>query len=89
MKKTLKDVDAYIVATPEDVKGQLKKLRVAIREVVPNTVERINYGIPHYDYKRRLAYFRFTKTHIGLYIPPPVIERHKSELKNYDIAISL
>ena len=42
--------------------------------------------MPYYGYKGRLAYFRLAKTHIGLYIPPPVIAEHKEELKGYGIA---
>jgi uncharacterized protein YdhG (YjbR/CyaY superfamily) len=86
MKKTPKDVDAYIAAAPKEAQDGLNKIRLAIREVAPTAVERISYRMPYYDYKGRLAYFRFTKTHIGLYIPPPVIEKHKSELKNYETA---
>jgi uncharacterized protein YdhG (YjbR/CyaY superfamily) len=86
MKKAPKDVDAYIAVAPSEVQGKLKELQVAIRETAPTAVERISYGMPYYDYKGRLAYFRFTKTHIGLYIPPPVMEEHKRELKNYETA---
>ena len=48
--------------------------------------ERISYGMPYYEYKGRLAYFSLWKVHIGLYIPTPVIEEHKSELKDYETA---
>jgi len=51
-------------------------------------VERISYGMPFYDYKGRLAYFGLAKAHIGLYIPPPVIEEHKKELADYETAKS-
>ena len=37
----------------------------------------------YYGYKGRLVYFAFAKKHIGLYIPPPVIQEHAKELKNY------
>ncbi|MBI2029610.1 DUF1801 domain-containing protein [Candidatus Gottesmanbacteria bacterium] len=57
-----------------------------IRNTAPNAKERISYGMPYYSYKGRLVYFAFAKNHIGLYIPPPVIEEHKSELKNYQTA---
>jgi len=43
----------------------------------------MSYGMPYYGYKGRLAYFRLAKTHIGLYIPPPVIAEHKKELEEY------
>jgi uncharacterized protein YdhG (YjbR/CyaY superfamily) len=44
--------------------------------------------MPYYDYNGRLAYFRLAKAHIGLYIPPPVIEEHKRELKEYETTLS-
>jgi uncharacterized protein YdhG (YjbR/CyaY superfamily) len=88
MKKAPKDVDAYIASAPKEVQGKLKELRTAIKQVAPTAKERISYGMPYYEYKGRLAYFAFAKSHIGLYIPPPVIEEHKSELKNYETAKS-
>lgn len=61
----------------------LKELRAIIRSAAPNAQERISYGMPYYGYYGRLAYFRLSTKHIGLYIPPPVIEEHKKELKEY------
>ena len=85
MKQILrpKDVDAYIAAAPKDAQGKLKELRAVIRKTAPTAVERISYGMPYYDYRGRLAYFSLWKTHIGLYIPTPVIKEHKNELKAY------
>ena len=88
MNNKPKDVDAYIATAPKEIQGKLKVLRTAIRQVAPTAIERISYGMPYYDYKGRLVYFAFAKSHIGLYIPPPVIEEHKSELKNYETATS-
>lgn len=86
MNKTpkLKDVDAYIAGAPKEVQGKLKELRAVIRKTAPTAVERISYGMPYYDYKGRLAYFSIWKSHIGLYIPTPVIEEHASELDTYE-----
>ena len=86
MKKPPKDVDAYIASAPKEVQGKLKEIRAAVKKTAPTAVERISYGMPYYDYKGRLVYFAFAKAHIGLYIPTPVIEEHKSELKDYQIA---
>jgi uncharacterized protein YdhG (YjbR/CyaY superfamily) len=85
-KKAPKDVDEYISRAPKEVQGKLEELREAIREAAPTGVERISYGMPYYDYKGRLIYFRLTKAHIGLYVPPPVIEEHKNELADYETA---
>jgi uncharacterized protein YdhG (YjbR/CyaY superfamily) len=79
-----KTVDAYIAAAPRKLQGKLKELRATIREAAPSAVERISYGMPYYAYKGRLAYFSLSKAHIGLYIPAPVVEEHKAELKDYE-----
>jgi len=84
MKKAPKDVDAYIAEAPKELQGKLKELRATIRTTVPDAEERISYNMPYYGYKGRLAYFAAYKNHIGLYVPPPVIQENKSELKNYE-----
>jgi uncharacterized protein YdhG (YjbR/CyaY superfamily) len=88
MKKILKpkSVDDYIAAAPKEVRSKLKELRATIREAAPDAEERISYGMPYYAYKGRLAYFAVFKNHIGFYIPTPVIEEHKNELKDYEAA---
>ena len=88
MKKTPKDVDAYIARAPKEMQGKLKELRAVITKTAPTAMERISYGMPYFDYKGRLAYFSFWKTHIGLYLPSPVIEEHQSELKAYETTMA-
>ena len=85
MKKA-KDVDEYIASAPKEVRGRLKELRAVIKSAAPKAEERISYGMPYYGYKGRLAYFAYAKNHIGLYIPTPIVEEHKSELKDYETA---
>ena len=85
MKKA-KDVDEYIAKAPKEVRRKLKELRAIIKSVAPKAEERISYGMPYYGYKGRLVYFAFAKKHIGLYVPTPVIEEHKKELKDYGTA---
>jgi len=84
MKTAPKNVDEYIARAPKEVRGKLVELRAAIREAAPTAVESISYGMPYYDYKGRLAWFGLAKTHIGLYIRPPIVEEHKSELEGYE-----
>lgn len=81
-----KTVDAYIAAAPKEYQSKLKQIRAAIKQVAPKALEKISYGMPYYGYKGRLAYFAIARTHIGLYIVPPVIQEHKSELKAYETA---
>ena len=77
-------VDAYIKAAPREVRAKLTQLRKIIKATAPKADERISYGMPYYHYKGRLAYFSLWKEHIGLYLPTPIIEEHKKELKEYE-----
>ncbi len=86
--KKFKDVDGYIGHAPQNIQVELKKLRAAIKQTVPNAEEKISYGMPYYGYKGRLIYFAYAKTHIGLYIPPPIIQDYKDDLQKYQTAVS-
>lgn len=81
-----KSVEEYIKTSPKEFQGKLRQIRSAIKSVAPKALEKISYGMPYYGYKGRLAYFSLAKSHIGLYMPPPVIQEHKSELKQYGTA---
>jgi uncharacterized protein YdhG (YjbR/CyaY superfamily) len=82
MKKT-GNVDEYIEGAPKEVQEKLRQLRALILQISPKAIERISYGMPYYEYNGRLIYFGITKAHIGLYIPPPVIEEHRKEIGRY------
>ncbi|MDE1850467.1 MAG: DUF1801 domain-containing protein [Candidatus Micrarchaeota archaeon] len=82
MKKVSKDVDAYIARAPKNTRGKLKEIRAAIRSVAPGAVESISYMMPSYD-KGKVAWFALMKTHVGLYLRPPIIAEHKKELATY------
>lgn len=82
--KTVKDVDDYIALAPKEVQDKLKEFRATIKTAAPSAQELISYGMPFYYYKGRLVYFGLSKKHIGLYIPTPVVEEHKTELKDYE-----
>src|SRR2546428_7305300 len=87
--KTWKSVDEYIAAARKEVQPKLREIRTAIKEVAPDAVESISYGMPFYSYKGeqgiegRLCYFGLLKSGIGFYLRPPVIEKHISELAAY------
>ena len=82
MKKA-KNVEEYISDSPKEFQEKLKELRLTIKNLVPEAEERISYRMPFYEYKGRLAYFALMKKHIGLYIPPPIIQNHKKDLKDF------
>jgi uncharacterized protein YdhG (YjbR/CyaY superfamily) len=84
MTKPSKEVDAYISAAPKEAQRKLREVRAAIKAVAPTADESISYGMPYYDYKGRLAWFGLHRSHIGLYLRPPVVEEHKKELAGYE-----
>jgi len=76
-------VDEYIANAPPEMQSTLAELRALITDLVPTAAESISYGMPFYDYEGRLVYFAAMKGYIGLYIPPPIIADHASELARY------
>jgi len=83
MTKVSKEVEAYISAAPKETQRKLREVRAAIKSVAPTAIESVSYGMPYYNYKGRLAWFGLHKSHIGLYLRPPIIEEHKKELAAY------
>jgi uncharacterized protein YdhG (YjbR/CyaY superfamily) len=81
-------VDEYIAAAPRTAQGKLTEVRRAIMDAAPDARESISYKIPYYSYKGRLAWFGLFKGHIGLFVRPPVLEEHRSELKEYTMTKS-
>jgi len=87
--KSWKNVDEYIAAAPKDVRPKLEQVRKAIREVVPDALESVSYGMPFYSYKGeqgfkgRLVYFGLLKARIALYMRPQDLEGHMGEVARY------
>jgi len=84
----MRSVDEYIAKSPREIQTKLKKLREVILTAASKSQEKISYGMPYYGYFGRLAYFRLSKNHIGLYIPPPVIQEHMKDLKIYKTSMA-
>lgn len=81
-------VEEYISSCPLEAQEGLSRMRKLIKAAAPEAEEKISYGMPYYGYKGRLAYFKLNKKHIGLYIPPPIIENFTSKLDGYKTAKS-
>lgn len=83
-------VDEYIKKCPADVQDNLKKIRSAIREVVPDATETVSYfQFPgyHYDgdyyYNGMFAWFSYKSPFIRLHIYPEVIKNNEKLLKEF------
>jgi uncharacterized protein YdhG (YjbR/CyaY superfamily) len=86
MDKTIKDVDNYIAMAPKGVGAKLSQIRAIVKSIAPDASEGISYKIPFYKYRGALVGFAAFKNHISLFVPPPVIEEYKRELKGFETA---
>ncbi|HEV3253308.1 MAG TPA: DUF1801 domain-containing protein [Candidatus Acidoferrales bacterium] len=89
-KRKSSGVDEYIARCPKEARGDLAKVRAAIRAAVPGATERTDYfQMPGYSYPGldfydgTFAWFSFKKPHIRLHVPPSVIQEHRKELAGY------
>jgi len=79
-----KDVDEYVARAPKPARSALKKIRAAIRSVVPrDAVEIISYRIPAFRRKKVLMWYAAFSDHCSLFPTAAVIEAFKHELKDY------
>jgi uncharacterized protein YdhG (YjbR/CyaY superfamily) len=77
-------VDTYLAKFPEDVKEKLLHIRAMIRQLAPQAVEEIAYGIVGYKLNGRpLVYFAGFKKHIGFYATPTGHKEFAAELSQF------
>jgi uncharacterized protein YdhG (YjbR/CyaY superfamily) len=82
-----KTVDEYLAGIPEPARSTLQKLRAAIRAAAPwEATEAISYGIPAFRHNGVLVWFAAFAKHCSLFPTASVIEKFKSELKDYTIS---
>lgn len=78
-----KDIDEYIAAFPPEVQSILEKIRLTIREAIPDAEEKISYQIPAFTLNGDLIYFAAFKKHIGIYPPVNGDEQLRQEIARY------
>lgn len=62
------EVSDYLATLPEDERERILEIYTRAREVVPDTVEGLSYGMPTLMYKGKgLISVMSTKKHIGVY----------------------
>ena len=81
---SVKSVDEYIAAAPEEARAKLVQLRNIVKAVAPEAQEGISYGMPYYKYHRALVGFAAYKNHIGLY--GALTEQQRYDFRNYETA---
>ena len=83
-RKPPKSVDEYLAGVPEPARAALKKLREAIRSVVPaEATETISYRMPAIRYKGVLVWFAAFSNHVSLFPTASVIAAFKKDLQGF------
>jgi uncharacterized protein YdhG (YjbR/CyaY superfamily) len=83
-KAAPKTVSQYLARVPAPARGPLRKIRDAIRSVVPpDATETISYGIPAFKHKRVLVWYAAFSDHCSLFPTAAVVAEFKDELKGY------
>ena len=84
MNKEIKNVDDYISNFPSETKTKLQIIRQIIKDIAPEAIESISYGMPAYKTnKKPLVYFGGFARHIGFYATPAGHEKFKKQLSFY------
>lgn len=76
-------VIAYIDSFDEQTKQRLYQLRTWIKEVVPEVVEKISWGVPTYYKDGYLLQIAGYKKYIGFYTSSATLQHFKKELVGY------
>src|SRR5579884_3346787 len=82
-KSTPANIDEYIAAFSPGVQAILQKIRLTIREAVPQAEEKISYKMPAFAWNGILVYFAAFKKHIGMYPPVQGDAKLSKELTPY------
>ncbi len=83
-----RNVTEYMADQSDEVRALLVEMRSLIREVVPDSEEKMNYGVPAYSLIKggkaecQVMIGGFKK-HVGLYPHPTTLEHFAEQLKEY------
>ena len=75
--------EEYVSSFPESTQSKLIELRKIILDLLPETTEKISYGMPTFVFKGNRLYFAGYAKHIGFYPGTAAIEAFKIELESY------
>ena len=76
--------EAYLSHFPIEIQERLQILRELVKNIAPEAVEGISYGMPAYKLNGKpLVYFAAQKNHFGLYATPSAHAAFENELATY------
>ena len=85
---TASSVDEFLAGVPADKRVALENVRMRIRQLAPDAVELINYGVPAFKLDGRpFVSYGAAKGHCTLYVQSPaVIEAFAADLAGFRLS---
>lgn len=81
--QSYKSVDEYLANFSGETRKKLDIIRKTIKEIVPEAIEKISYGIPTFYLNGNLVHFAGYENHIGLYPGAMPVKEFSSDLSSY------
>ena len=78
--KAPETIDEYILAQDEEIQSQLRSVREAIRDELPDATEKISWSMPTWWQRHNIIHFAANKKHIGLYPGPEAVVQFAEKL---------
>lgn len=87
--KNYKDVNSYIKDVPKEFLPKIKEMRSLTKELIPNGVEGIKYGMPTIELNgKNFIHYAAMKGHLGFYPSPRGVKPFEEELKKKNLSFS-
>ena len=83
MKEKIKSVDEYIASKSLKIQAFLTKLRMILKDALPEAKEMIAWNMPSYKGKKYIAHFEAYKDHVNVYFGPTIINMFKDKEQEF------
>lgn len=83
----MSEIDTYLESLEVPKKEALSRVRALVREMVPDAVEAVSYGMPAFIYKNKyLVGYRAFKRHLSIFPTAAPIEALRDQLGAFKIS---
>jgi uncharacterized protein YdhG (YjbR/CyaY superfamily) len=88
MQSKAKSIAEYLDQLAPKEREVVLSLNQLVREMLPNAVGSMKYGMPTYDCGARMFSFNAQKNYFSVYADPEILERYRVELKKLSVGKS-
>ncbi|HEY0945265.1 MAG TPA: DUF1801 domain-containing protein [Opitutaceae bacterium] len=88
MQSKASTIAAYLAGLGDKERAVMETLSRLVRDVVPDAVGTMKYGMPTYELAGRMLAFNVQRNYFSLYADPEIVKRHRADLGALDIGKS-